>query len=80
MEIVHSISVKLVNEKAKILVTSYQGFVRHAPKMLRDSMMLAYTTAVDDMLRAMDASKITAPIEPEKKPHIVLLDQNGNAT
>lgn len=65
---------------AKRLVENYQKFVQHAPKLLRQSMMLAYTTAVDDMLKAMDHNKLKDPIKQEITPPIVLLDQNGNAS
>lgn len=65
---------------AKRLVENYTKFVQHTPKLLRQSMMLAYTTAVDDMLKAMDHNKIKDPIKQEIAPPVVLLDQNGNAS
>lgn len=67
-------------ESAKLLVANYSKFVGHAPKILRQSMMLAYTTAVDDMLKAMDHNKLKDPIKQEITPPVFLLDQNGNAS
>ncbi len=64
---------------SKRLVLNYSVFVKHAPKMLRDSMMLAYQTAVDDMFKAMDANRVE-PVIHEEKPKVTLLDQNGHAT
>lgn len=78
-ENIHQVSVNLVIEKAQILVKNYNGFVAHAPKMLRQSMMLAYTTAVDDMLKVLDSARID-PVTHEERSPIVLLDENGHAT
>ncbi len=79
-ENIHAVSVGEVVEKSKILIKSYQGFVKHAPKLLRDSMMLAYTTAVDDMLKVMDSSRVVTPVKHEERTNIVLLDENGHPT
>lgn len=65
---------------SKQLVLAYSMFVKHAPKILRESMMLAYQTAVDDMFKAMDANRIVGPIKHEQKPQVVLLDEHGHAT
>ncbi len=64
---------------SKRLVANYSNFVKHAPKLLRDSMMLAYQTAVDDMLKAMDHNKIKDPVKAYEQPPVVLLDENGHA-
>jgi len=74
------IDVAGMNKSAIKLVENYSLFVRQAPKLLRDSMMLAYTTSVDDMLKAMDHNRIKNPVIQEIKPLITILDQNGNAT
>lgn len=75
----HLVSVDDVLAQAKVNVQRYSGFVRHAPRMLRDSMMLAYQTATDDMLKALDAARVLDPVKHESSPSVVLLDQNGNA-
>jgi hypothetical protein len=80
MDTVHSVSVDGMTKSAVRLVSNYQLFVKHAPSLLRNSMMLAYQTAVDDMLKAMDHNKITNPVEQKIEKPIVLLDENGHAT
>lgn len=75
----HEIEVEQVIERAKTLIESYAGFVKHAPKMLRQSMMLAYQTAVDDMLKALDASRANNAVKHTDDKRVVLLDQNGHA-
>lgn len=60
---------------------AYTHFVKHAPQMLRQSMMLAYQTAVDETLKAMDAARTIDPVKHDQAPpKVVLLDANGNAT
>ena len=59
---------------------NYTIFVKHAPKMLRQSMMLAYQTAIDQTLRAMYACRVKAPVIHKEEEPVILLDQNGNAT
>ena len=77
-ETTHQVSVEGMLNSSKRLVENYALFVKHAPTLLRQSMMLAYQTAVDDMLKAMDHNRID-PVKHEDKPKMVLLDQNGHA-
>lgn len=79
-ETIHKVSVDQVLSVSRRLVSNYSLFVKHAPKMLRQSMMLAYQTAVDDMLKAMDSAKVEDPIAYKDTNKVVLVDQNGNAT
>jgi hypothetical protein len=79
MDTIHSVSVDGMTKSAVRLVENYQIFVKHAPALLRNSMMLAYQTAVDDMMKAMDHNKVVNPIEHKTEKPIVLLDQNGFA-
>ncbi len=65
-------------ESSKHLVLNYSQFVQHAPKLLRQSMMLAYQTAVDDMMKAMDKNLVNNPIIHDQKK-VVLLDDKGHA-
>ena len=76
---IHRVSVDRMLLISTRLVENYSLFVKHAPKLLRDSMMLAYQTAVDDMLKAMDSCRVDDPVkhEPEKPAH--LLDSSGHA-
>ena len=76
----HDVDVDMLLTKVRKNTENYTHFVKHAPKMLRQSMMLAYQTAVDQTLKAMDASRTKKPVIHEDKPPVVLLDQNGNAT
>lgn len=79
-ENIHKVSVDQVLKTSRRLVENYSLFVKHAPKLLRQSMMLAYQTAVDDMLKNMDSARIDNPksaADPVVKP-AVLLDQNGH--
>lgn len=75
----HEIDVEQMLERARTLVQGYTGFVKHTPKVVRQSMMLAYQTAVDDMLKAMDASRAKDPVRHDDRK-VTLLDENGNAT
>ena len=77
--ITHEVSVEGMLSTSKRLIENYTLFVKHAPKMLRQSMMLAYQTAVDDMLKAMDHNRVKAPVNHEEKSKVVLLDENGHA-
>ncbi len=79
-ETVHKISVEKIIARAKKNIENYSIFVKHTPKMLRQSMMLAYQTATDDMLKALDAARVADPIEHAVQKPVVLLDQNGHAT
>lgn len=79
-ESIHEISVERVLEASTRLVRNYSLFVKHAPKLLRESMMLAYQTAVDDMLKAMDRARVGDAIIHPEKPAVVLLDENGHAS
>lgn len=74
------ISVDKIVAKARRHVENYTLFVKHAPKLLRQSMMLAYQTAVDDMLKSMDACRTKDPVFHKDEKAVVLLDQNGNAS
>ncbi len=76
---VAEVDIDVAIENAKILVKRYSKFVEHAPALLRNSMMLAYQTAVDEMLQNMDASRTMNPTKLEFKTKPVLLDENGNA-
>lgn len=76
-ETIHEISVDKVVASAKQNVERYSVFVKHAPKLLRQSMMLAYQTAVDDMLKAMDNSRTKGALTHDSKPAIIL-DENGH--
>lgn len=80
METSLEISVDKIVARARKNVESYTHFVRHAPKLLRQSMMLAYQTATDDMLKAMDACRTKDPVFHKDEKAVVLLDQNGNAS
>lgn len=80
MKTVHPVCVDDLLIETRRNVERYTQFVKHAPKMLRQSMMLAYQTAVDDTLKAMDASRSINPVQHDAKPPVVLLDQNGLAT
>ncbi len=75
----HEISVDGMLGTSRRLVENYSRFVKHAPKLLRDSMMLAYQTAVDDMLKAMDHNRIDKPIEHKVEAPTVLVDSSGHA-
>ena len=75
----HEISVEGMLGTATRLVENYSKFVKHAPKLLRDSMMLAYQTAVDDMLKAMDHNRIDKPIKMEEPKPVHLVDSSGHA-
>lgn len=73
------VDVQKVVEHAKELVKNYPKFLDHCPKMLRNSMQLAYQNAVDHMLQALDASKVEDPIPMKNEKPVVLLDENGFA-
>lgn len=77
---VHQVSVEEVLSIVKANTIAYSHFVKHAPQMLRQSMMLAYQTAVDETLKAMDAARTIDPFKHDQAPKVVLLDANGNAT
>jgi hypothetical protein len=79
-ESIHRISVEEMLSASKSLVIAYTHFVAHAPKLLRQSMMLAYQTAVDDMLKAMDQARVDDPVIHSNDKKVVLLDSNGHAT
>lgn len=72
------ISVDKIVARAKRHVENYSNFVKHAPKLLRQSMMLAYQTAVDDMLKSMDACRTKDPVFHKEEKPVALLDQNGH--
>ena len=74
----HEISVDGMLGTSKRLVENYSRFVKHAPKLLRDSMMLAYQTAVDDMLKAMDHNRIDSPVVHKSEEPSVLVDSAGH--
>ena len=76
----HEIDVKGMQESYKRLIENYSKFIKHAPTILRNSMMLAYQTAVEDMLKAMDHNRVKNPIKQEITNPVVLLDENGNAS
>jgi hypothetical protein len=79
-ETVHAISVDGMLKTSKRLVENYTLFVRHAPKLLRDSMMLAYQTAVDDMLKAMDHNRTEDPVKhADTTQPVHLVDSSGHA-
>ncbi len=73
------VSVDGMHKTAEILLRNYAGFIKHAPKMLRDSMMLAYQTGIEDMFKAMDKNRMVDRVLHEEKPPVILLDQNGFA-
>lgn len=77
---IYEVCVEDVISEAKANTISFSGFVKHAPKMLRDSMMLSYQRAVDETLKAMDAARVKDPVKHNKEKQVVLLDQNGHAT
>ncbi len=79
-ESIHRISVEDMLAASRALVSGYTHFVKHVPAMLRNSMILAYQTAVDDMLKAMDASRVDDPVEHKDEKKVILLDSNGHAT
>lgn len=74
------ISINEVLTGSQLLVERYLQFVKHTPKMVRDSMTLAYTTAIDDMLKLLDKSKTVNPIVHEERSKVTLLDEHGHAT
>lgn len=78
-ETVHKVSVDQMLAKTKRYVENYALFLRHTPKMLRESMMLAYQTAVDDMLKALDASRVEDPVAHKEDPKFCIVDKDGNA-
>lgn len=78
-ESIHEVSVDKVLVSARRLTENYTLFVKHAPKLLRQSMMLAYQTAVDDMLKAMDSARVVAPVKHQDQKSVTLLDENGHA-
>lgn len=78
MSTVHAVSVDGVIASSKRLVENYTQFVKHAPSLLRSSMMLAYQTAVDDMLKAMDHNKVNDPITHTEESPAIILDKNGH--
>lgn len=77
---IHEVDVDGMIGSSKRLVENYSKFVRHTPAMLRNSLMMAYQTAVDDMLKAMDHNRINGAVKQDITPPVVLLDQNGNAS
>lgn len=80
MKTVHSVCVDAVMSAVKHNTVAYTQFVQHAPTILRQSMMLAYQTAVDETLKAMDQARTIDPVKHDQAPKVVLLDANGNAT
>lgn len=76
----HLVDAVQLNGIVKRNVERYAAFIKHAPKILRESMMLAYQTSVDDCMKAMDTSRVKDPIQHDDSPKVVLLDEHGHAT
>lgn len=73
------INIEGMHDSAKRLVENFKGFTKHTPKLLRDSMMLAYCKAIDEMFMAMDHNKTVSPVVMDLKAKPVLLDDKGYA-
>ncbi len=76
---VQAIDVEAINKVAKRLVENFHSFTKHSPKMLRDSMMMSYCKAIDDLFQAMDSCKIENPIKLKEESPVHLLDSSGHA-
>jgi soluble cytochrome b562 len=74
-----NVDVDELNKMAKRLVEAFHQFTKHSPKLLRDSMMMSYCKAIDDLMQAMDHCKLEKPIEMTIEKPIVLVDSSGHA-
>ncbi len=74
-----TVDVDELNRMAKRLVEAFHQFTKHSPKILRDSMMMSYCKAIDDLMQAMDHSKVENPVEMTVEKPIVLVDSSGHA-
>lgn len=76
---VQSVNVDDLQKTAKRLVETFHQFTKHSPKLLRDSMMMSYCKAIDDMMMALDHNKVDNPVEMTIEKPIVLVDSSGHA-
>mgnify|MGYP001608181051 CR=1 FL=1 len=74
-----TVNVDELNKMAKRLVEAFHQFTKHSPKLLRDSMMMSYCKAIDDLMQAMDHCKLENPVPMTIEKPIVLVDSSGHA-
>lgn len=73
------IDIEGMQASAKRLVENFISFSKHTPKVLRDSMVMSYCKAIDEMFMAMDHNKIKDPVKMEMASKPILLDDKGYA-
>jgi hypothetical protein len=73
------VDVDEINKVAKRLVERFYQFTKHSPKVLRDSMMMSYCKAIDEMMQAMDSCKLDDPVPMTIEKPVHLVDSDGHA-
>ena len=78
-ENIQSVKVDDLHAMAKRLAEKFHQFTKHSPKLVRDSMMMAYCKAIDEMFMAMDHCKTENAIEMTIEKPVHLVDSSGHA-